>query len=160
MKKNENGFMLVEFLVVCIFVLGTLIFLTVQFNNINKSYNRSFKYDTVSNIYMTKNVRGMILNDGYDNLKGALATNDFINFTDCSVAYFNSRPYCQALLSHSNIKTALFVFHDLSKLKNSKEYLNLSGGFKTYINTLKSSENGYKILLEFNDNTYSSLDVY
>ena len=46
MKKNNQGFMLVEFLVVSIFVLGTLIFLTIEFNNINKSYNRSFKYDT------------------------------------------------------------------------------------------------------------------
>ena len=60
MKKNTKGFMLVEFLVVSIFVLGTLIFLTVQFNNINKSYNRSFKYDTVSNLYSAKNIRKMI----------------------------------------------------------------------------------------------------
>lgn len=158
MKKNTNGFMLVEFLVVSIFVLGVLIFLTVQFNNINKSYNRSFKYDTVPDLYFAKNIKNMILNDGYDNLKDEVELNSFADFTECSTSYFITRNYCRALLEHENVKTALFVSQDLVSFKATSFYSELNEGFKTYIKTLKNSNNGsYMILLEFNDDTYSSL---
>ncbi|MBQ9181517.1 MAG: hypothetical protein IJ134_02665 [Bacilli bacterium] len=160
MKKNTKGFMLVEFLVVSIFVLGTLIFLTVQFNNINKSYNRSFKYDTVSNLYSAKNIRKMIINDSYNSFIEELKNNPYVDFSNCNVNYFNSRDYCRALLENENVKTALFVSHDLTAFKNSNYYKQeISEGLRNYINTLKSSSNSYLIILEFNDKTFSSLKV-
>lgn len=158
MKKNCKGFVLVEFLTVSIFVLGVLIFLTVQFNSINKSYNRSFKYDTVPDLYFARNIKNMILNDSYDNLKDKVNQDKFVDFTDCDTAYFNSRNYCKALLKSEKVKKAIFVTQDLVSFKTTDYYKNLDESFKLYISRLKSNNNGsYMILLEFDDDTYTSL---
>jgi len=158
MKKNCKGFVLVEFLTVSIFVLGVLIFLTVQFNTINKSYNRSFKYDTVPDLYFARNIKNMILNDSYDNLKDKVNQDKYVDFTDCSTTYFNSRNYCKALLESEKVKKAIFVSQDLISFKSTDYYNGLDESFKSFISRLKSNNNGsYMILLEFDDDTYTSL---
>ena len=54
MKKNSKGFVLFETLVVATFVLGALIFLFVQFSNIKKNYEITFRYNTVPGVYNLK----------------------------------------------------------------------------------------------------------
>ena len=41
--KNNKGFMLVEALVMSMIVIGTLTFMYIQFQNISRSYEKSFK---------------------------------------------------------------------------------------------------------------------
>ena len=50
-KKNSNGFMLAETLIVTIFVAGVLIFLFIQFSSLSKSYEESYIYNTVEGLY-------------------------------------------------------------------------------------------------------------
>ena len=163
MKKNDRGFMLVEFLVVSIFVLGTHIFLTIQFNNINRSYNRSFKYNTVPGIYAANNVKNMLLKDGYEDILNYKTNNNlnYVDFTTCPVEYFSDKDFCSSLLLDSNIKTVIFTSEDLSEFKNDTNYNKYSEGFRTYISSLNSNAASTKMLviLEFKDDTYASLRV-
>ena len=55
MKKNNNkGFMLLETMIVSAFIITTLTFLYVQFSNLKKSYEESFKYDSIPELYKAK----------------------------------------------------------------------------------------------------------
>ena len=44
MKKRNKGFILLETLVVSTFIITLLIYLYVQFSNLKKSYDISFRY--------------------------------------------------------------------------------------------------------------------
>ena len=46
-KINNKGFVLAETLIVTSFVAGVLLYLFIQFSNLNKNYNNSFKYNTI-----------------------------------------------------------------------------------------------------------------
>ena len=57
MKKIDNrGFMLTETLIVATFLVTTLLFLYIQFNNVTKTYDTSFKYNTVNGLYAVNNI--------------------------------------------------------------------------------------------------------
>ena len=52
MKKNRNkGFMLIETLLVSTFVLGAMTYIIMQFSALKRSYDNSFKYNTVVGLY-------------------------------------------------------------------------------------------------------------
>ena len=51
-KKNNKGFMLVETLIVATFLVTTLLFIYVQFNNITRTYDTSFRYNTVNGLIL------------------------------------------------------------------------------------------------------------
>ena len=66
MKKRNKGFMLIETLVVSTFIISTLIYLYVQFTNLKKSYDISFRYDTIPGLYSAKEIDKFINNNyGY-----------------------------------------------------------------------------------------------
>ena len=159
-KMNNKGFMLTETLIVATFLVTTLLFIYVQFNNINKTYNNSFKYNTVNGLYNSKNITQYISTDGLDALKNAIAQDDveFINITDCSSAYFTENEYCNVLMSSSNVKTVLFTKENLDSLKNITT--NLEQTIIDFINYINYEETtGYRIIVEFNDNTFASLKI-
>ncbi|MEG2311383.1 MAG: type II secretion system protein, partial [Bacilli bacterium] len=85
MKKNNNrGFMLIETLICSTFIVGILIVLYTQFERINKSYEDSFKYNTVNNLYLVNNFKMYLLQNGGESLLNNLnSTNYFIDITAC-----------------------------------------------------------------------------
>lgn len=161
MKKiNNKGFMLVETLICATFIVGTLTVIYVQFQNINQSYEVSFKYNTVNNLYLTDQARTYIEQNGVDNLKNALATNDFIDITSCPVEYLQETNYCQELFTTLNIKQIIFTKHDFkTKLDNLSNADSISPDFKDFIKNIKLIDDGDVIYVEFNDNTYAFLKV-
>ena len=56
MKKNELGFMLAETLIVATFISVILIYLFVQFRNINNNYEKTLKYNGVNEMYILEQV--------------------------------------------------------------------------------------------------------
>lgn len=165
MKKiNNKGFMLVETLVVATLIISILVYLFIQFQTINKSYNASFTYNTVDAIYGVSNIRNYILNDGYEKLKTYLNSpnnnNKYIDITGCSSNYFDESEYCSILLNQLNVKTVLFTDTDLSNLKNSN--LNFNDKFKKYVNYIKfiPGEDMYRIIVEYENGTFGSLKIY
>lgn len=159
-KMNNKGFMLIETLIVSTFLVTTLLFIYVQFNNITRTYDTSFKYNTVNGLYNTKNIIHYIKNDGFENLKSAITSEGvyYINIRDCSNTYFNETEYCSVLMNASNIKTILFTEENLSNLKNNTT--NLEQTMIDFINFINYEETtGYRIIIEFNDNTFASLKI-
>lgn len=159
-KMNNKGFMLVETLIVATFLVTTLLFIYIQFNNIKRTYNNSFKYNTVNGLYTAKNIIKYISTDSIDILKTELAQDgvEFINITDCSNTYFTEENYCKILMNSSNVKTVLFTEENLDTLKNATTSLDQTMiDFINYVDYEKTT--GYRIIIEFNDNTFASIKI-
>ena len=158
-KMNNRGFMLVETLIVATFLVTTLMFIYIQFNNITRTYDTSFKYNTVNGMYIAKNMINYINNDGIDKLKDALSSDVYyIDITSCSSTYFSESEYCDILMDSANIKTILFTNENLTILKSNTA--GLEQKLIDYINYINFEQiDGYRIIIEFKDETYASLKI-
>lgn len=159
-KMNNKGFMLSETLIVATFLVTVLLFLYVQFNKVTKTYDTSFKYNTVNGLYSTNNIINYIKTDGLDNLKIELLNEgiEFVNITSCHTDYFNETDYCSVLMETLNIKTAIFTNENLTTLKSIDTGLEQT--MIDFIEYIKFEEiDGYRVIIEFNDNTFASLKV-
>lgn len=157
-KKFNKGFMLLETLIVTTFVAGTLIFLFIQFSNLNRSYELSFKYNNVDKLYALKDVSEYIKSDNsaFEIIKNELNTKDYYNMTGC--ADFSNKIYCEKLLQAENIEKIIVTKQNLA---NFKDYSNLSQETKDFIKIIKYEDNNsnYRLITEFNDNTYATLEI-
>lgn len=169
MKKRNKGFMLIETLVVSTFIISTLIYLYVQFTNLKKSYDISFRYDTITGIYSAKEIDKFINNNyGYaDFLEEIDSSSDkyieLINDNKCNLSYFSKNiNYCEKLISNLNIKTVLLSSTNIDNLKEKLKTNNpYSNNLYLYIKNLnlKNIENYYILITEFNDNTFSYVKI-
>ena len=168
-KSNSKGFMLLETLIVSSFIITILIFLYIQFVNLKTSYDTSFKYDSIPNLYNIKQADIFInKNYGYGKFKDDLRKSENNNYIEiykntCNISYFsNNISYCNKLMSNLNIKTLLIIDNNLSKIKlNFKQNNPYSNGLLKYLNTIDPilANKSYLLIAEFNDNTYSYLKL-
>lgn len=158
MKKNkQKGFMLVETLVVTTFISGVFLFLFIQFNNLNKSYKYSFKYDSVEGLYALDDVVDYLNDESLfkSNLATSLSDDNYIKLSNCSSNLFSSVEYCNKLFELEEIREAIIVKKDYeinstdSISENIKEYLNK-------VNKKNRNNYNYLIIIELlNDNIVS-----
>lgn len=164
MKKNNNqGFMLLETLIVSTIILCTLVFLYVQFINIKRNYDISFRYNTIPGLYIAKEFSGILAETGYSNLKTTLQTSTYHRI-NCSVDSDINTNLCSKFYDKSNIKQILFVRDDISSFISELQTgtikdLNIGNDFKKYIIRLNTKKNAdqYRIIIEFKNKTYSSI---
>ena len=157
-KNNKNGFILAETIAVSTVVLTSLVILYTQFVTINNSYSTSFKYNGINELFLTNNIREYIKEDGLDYLIKSLNTNSYIDFTDCSNEYFIEYIYCKTLLDTSSVKTILFTNENVDDLKKQTNIFNSKlSSFIQSINT--STGNGYRIIVEFENDNYATLKI-
>lgn len=162
MKKNsKKGFILAETIAVSTVVVTSLVIIYTQFISISDNYNHSFQYNNVNNLYLLDNVRSFISNDNsLNSLISALENNTYLDITGCSNEYFTEFAYCETLLYYANIKTILFTNEDITNLKNIIDTTNYSETMKTFIKRINNStEKNYRLIVEFNDNTYATLKI-
>ena len=183
MKKDENGFMLVETLIVSTLVSTILVVLYVQFNNIVNNFDKNFNYNNIGNLYAANNVKKFILQDNngefYLNLKQFLNENlendqsFYLKiFTTCDNSNIDHKAYnvnlCEkfnSLTNFYNIKQILFVMNSVD-LKDS-DYKDLeSPNFVNFIKNInKSTKNSnnqnddYRIFIEFENNQFATLKM-
>ena len=155
--KNNKGFMLVEALVMSMIVIGTLTFMYIQFQNISRSYEKSFNYNTITDLYITNEVKNYLINNSLvDTFKNEVDNNTskYIKIGDITDSGFVE------LKEKGQIKTIILANESLSELKGKKTK-DLSEKFNDFINYLKVDKegNGYRLLIEFNDDTYASLRI-
>lgn len=155
--KNNKGFMLVEALVMSMVVIGTLTFMYIQFQNISRSYEKSFNYNTITDLYITNEVKNYLINNCLvDTYKNEVDNNTskYIKIGDITDSSFVE------LKEKGQIKTVILANESLSGLKGKKTK-DLSEKFNDFINYLKVDKegNGYRLLIEFNDDTYASLRI-
>ena len=155
MKKNSNnGFVLAETLIVTTFVAGILIFLFIQFSNLSKNYNDSYKYNTVEGLYSLNNIIKYIETDDTfnQNLTNLVTSNKYLDITDCSL--FSNQKYCTLLFKLENIESIYIVDNYFNKniFNDSKETI------KNFINKISGDgEEKYRIVAEFKDFTFATI---
>lgn len=159
MIKNNKGFVVTEVLILSTVIIGVLVFMYIQFKNINREYQYSFKYDTVTGMYLANNIINYINNDNYDVLVETIENNNtpYLDITSCNDQLFTSNYYCEDLFEKSNIEQILFTEENLAKLKLKINDLDLD--MQKYINQIQTlnSEGDYRIIIKYKDNTFASL---
>lgn len=160
-KSNKKGFILAEVIVISIVVISALIVIYTQFINVNNGYYRSFRYNTVDDLYAVNNIRSFIENDNYEGIIDILYGKNYLDLSDCSYNYFTEYNYCKKLLDTLNVKTLIFTYEDVSNLKNElKQENTLSEGMRAFIKTISSTKNNkYRIIVEFEDDRYATLKL-
>lgn len=155
MKKNKQGFMLVEALVMTTVVIGVLVFMFIQFRNINRGYDRSFSYNTVPSLHYTNEIKNYLIS----NNKVA----DLINSSNSAEKRYIGVDYSSdeswnKLIEKTGIKKIIFADEGLTRIKG--EYISeFSEEFNDFINyvPVKKEVNKYRLLVEFTDGTFASL---
>lgn len=159
MIKNNKGFALTEILILSAVVIGVLTFMYIQFKNINRGYQYSFKYDTVEGMYLANNIVNFINEDNYDTLVEKLNTmqEGYLDITNCDYEIFKAPIYCEQLIEKSEISQILFTEENLSKIKANMR--NLDGDLQEYIKKIKitNTENDYRIIIKYNNNTFTTM---
>ncbi len=153
-KLNSKGFMLVETLIATIFVAGILIFIYIQFTNLNKLYNKSYTYNTVPDLYALEDVISYINSD--TNILNYISSNiqskGYLDITDCN--NFTKSEYCISLLDFENIDQLIVTTNDFDKSVFS-DYDEKFNDFISKINPEGDEE--YRVLAHFKDSTYATL---
>lgn len=170
MKKFDNkGFLLTELLVTATLVSTVLIFLYTQFYTIKRSYDTSFKYNTVNGLYALYNVREFIKeNDIYILVQG-LNTTSYIDLKNDNLQTTNTT-YFNELMVGLNIKYLIFTNQNIDNLINqinngtalnsdTNEYENFNKFIRKIDYDKDEFSNNYRIIAEFNDNTFASILV-
>ncbi len=154
MKKKNQGFMLVEALIMSIVIIGVLVFMYIQFQNISRSYDKSFHYNTVTGLYITNEIKVYLDSNSYlDTIKDTVKT-----YTDkCyDITNYTSDASWASLKQEGKIKTILICYYENDDDLKGKRRVGLSEKFNDFINYIKKEKNTYRILLEFEDDTYAS----
>ena len=157
MKKNNLGFMLVETLIMSMIIIGLLVFMFIQFQNISTSYDKSFKYNTVNGLYITNEIKNYLSDTNLETIKNTVASST----SKYTIVSCSTDTTLNSLCIRGNIKTILLTDEKLSGLKGKRvSDSNISETMYDYINYLKvDKEEGYRILIEFADDTYASLKI-
>lgn len=175
MKKNENGFTLLETLIVSTVVVGTLIYLFTQISNVKTNYDISFRYNTIPGLFSAKNIVDYVKKSGYSTLITTLngATSNFVEIENNSSLDYGNNDYYFKLKEETNVKKVLFVKDDISSLKdkikacydsdntNNTPICNEEEEMKKFIRNLSTDSlpNTYRLIIEYNDLTFASIEI-
>ena len=168
-KLDSKGFLLTELLVTATLVSTVLIFLYTQFYTIKRSYDTSFKYNTVNGLYALSNVRSFLEENDIYILTQGLNTTSYIDLKNDNLQTANTT-YFNELMTGLNIKYLIFTNQNIDNLINqinngtalnsdTNEYEDLKKFIKRLDFDNKDTSNNYRIIAEFNDNTFASILV-
>ena len=173
MKKNNNrGFLLTELLVTATLVGTVLIFLYTQFYSVKRSYENSFKYNNINDLYAVDNIRSYLIDKGYISTyvsmakKGEILTPvPYLELT----SFINNDNYFNRLIYATNVKKLYFTKEFLADLiiylnDNNVDLNNAAGveklrKFVNYIDYDFNNSIGYRLIAEFDDGTFATLLV-
>lgn len=167
MKKiNNKGFMLLETLVVSAFIISTLVYLYIQFANLKGSYDKSFVYDSVPELYSTKQINDFInSNYNYNDLFTAVdrSEDSYVELYKgkCNMTYFSDhQDYCNALMDSIGAKYVILgnanLLDNPNNIKNT--YSNLFYHYIKKIN-VNISSNAYVLVGEYDNNKFASIKI-
>lgn len=168
-KLDSKGFLLTELLVTATLVSTVLIFLYTQFYTIKRSYDTSFKYNTVNGLYALSNVRSFLEENDIYILTQGLNTTSYVDLKNDNL-YTANTTYFNELMTGLNIKYLIFTNQNIDNLINqinngtalnsdTNEYEDLKKFIKRIDFDNKDTNNNYRIIAEFNDNTFASILV-
>lgn len=156
-KMNSKGFMLTETLIVATLLVTVLLVVYVQFKSINRKISRSFEYNTVASLYNLYNVKLYIEQEKFTAMVSRLYLDDYIDITPCSSIYFNNPEYCDSVIRNAGIKKLIITKENLYSLIDKKPFYEELNNFIETIDYSKSD--GYRLIAQFNNNTFASIRV-
>lgn len=143
MKKNSNGFTILETLITSTLVISTLVFLYVQFNNLERNYDDSFRFNTVNGIHKAKELSKYYQINS--DKKCAYGVSICLNESNDVYNILN----IQNSFLMSDLKTSEI---DFSKIQNTCDE-----GCKRFIKRIKTDTNDTRLVVKYNDGTYASV---
>lgn len=158
MKKSFNkGFMLVETLMVASFISITLVYLFVQFRNININYNNSLSYNSVNGMYINNQIKNFLRQYDIESLSKEIAYGNvtYYDLKDCSLDIYTDKEYCNMFYNTLNIKNVYYISE-----KINADTSKFSGELFKYVNTLtKEDGDMFLIVSEFTDGSFANLKM-
>ena len=168
--KNK-GFMLIETLIASTIILGALVFLFIQFSNVKRSYDNSFKYNTIEGLYNGKVISNFLENSGTSDLDNYLnnSTKGYVLLNgNCTIGSWNisETELCEIIISEIDANHIIYVGNNISNLQNdlkNNDYDQniFDNSFKKFIINLDSIEINQRkrVIIEYKNNTYAALAV-
>lgn len=154
MKKKNKGFMLAETLLVTTFVAGILIYLYIQFVNLNSNYNDSYDYNTVEDLYALQDIVDYIYSDedAYNYIQANMGEKKYFDITNCSI--FTDYDECTKLFGLENISEIIVTTNSVPK----NDMIDYSLSFKNFIKKINSSgTEPYRLIASFKNKTYATI---
>ncbi len=121
MKTNrQNGFLLVETLIVTVFVMTLFLFIYRNVVPLIGEYTRRENYDDIDSVYAASLIRNLILSDGnYDSLVAGIDNeHPYKDISDCNL--YQQKNLCNALKEQLNITQ---VIDENNNVVDGKIYL-------------------------------------
>ena len=146
--------MLAETLIVTLFVATVLLFMFVQFANLNKSYNESYTYNSVEDLYSLKNIKEYIESDlnAISQINSNVTYQNFIDVSKCEI--FTEKQYCLKLFELENINKVIITTNKV----NYELFTNYKTKFKKFINKIeKQGAEKYRIIASFNEDRFATI---
>lgn len=153
-KVNNLGYMLVETLVVSLFVCGMLIFLYVQFNNLNNNYNESFVVNMPEDLYSLENIKNYIISE--NNILNYIDENiDSVDIVDLkNYCTTNAITYCNKLIDYENLDNILITKSDTSNI----DFTFYNNKMINFTKKIQSEGNEkYRLIGEFSSNRFATI---
>ena len=158
MIKNDKGFALTEILILSAVVIGVLTFMYIQFKTINRSYQKSFKYDTPEGLYLANNILNYINDDNFDILveKLLLSPDGYIDITDCDINIYSTSSFCEKLYEKEGVEQIIFTSENPSRIVTNN---NLDSDMKEFIKQIKTinTETDYRIIIKYTNGTFATM---
>ena len=150
-KRNNNGFVLLETLIVTVFISTVLIFLYVQFNTLNNNYEISNKYNQVDDIYLLNTFSNYIKDDWnlYQKLEN---TKSYLNLSSCE--YFTHKEFCKNLIEKEEIEMLLVLPNKFNK----SVFADFDDDVIEFINKINPTGNEkYRLIAKFKDGNFATI---
>lgn len=158
MQKNNRGFMLIETLLVTITISSILIYLYTQFSNINNSYNKTYKYNVVEDLYAVDDMRLYVSSNYKQAILNQIASSGYSDISACSIDQLSNISFCNLLKENMSIKTIIITNANLSNFAIIVQNSEYSETIKDFTKKVSyKDESGYRIIVEFNDSSIATL---
>jgi glyceraldehyde-3-phosphate dehydrogenase/erythrose-4-phosphate dehydrogenase len=158
-KVNKKGFVLAETITISVVVITTLVVIYTQFISVDNSYYKSFKYNNVNNLYLVNQMKTFIIESKATSLYDSITIeNLYLDITDCS-SYFVEYMYCDSLIKAMDAKRVIITKYNTTDLSNNVKAYDFSETLQGFIKNAKTKDLGYRLIVEFNDDTIASLKM-
>lgn len=147
MKKNNKGFTMLETLIAATLIISTLVFLYVQFNNLNQSYAESLKFNTVQGIHSANQLASFYRNHTDYQCSGYITK-------PC----LNSRELVDSIYLKLNIKNTILMLDSRETEVDFSEISNICDlDCQTFIKKVRTETAETRLIVIYQDNTFASV---
>lgn len=167
-KLNNQGFALVETLIVSVFVLGIFTLVYVNYYPLIGEYEKRENYDAIESVYKTNTLKKFIESNGL-NFNGSNGSYKYIKYV---YAFSDELGVpCDNIWNSLGINSLIITTYNIADVKsNIKNNSSISAGMKEYVEYLPDyKENQYqyngRIIVEYKETvdesgSSNSYDIY